>query len=117
MIRINFVSLTTVFNAWAAETFTVSEGEQIATDGKSIKASVRDYDKSYQDFMSVVSAFSVSHGVVVGLQSMHNRTTSEIATVESLLEVLDVHGACFTFDALHTQKKPLSRSLTVEMTI
>ena len=117
MIRINFGSLTIAFNAWAAETFKVDEGEQLATDGKSIKTSVRDYDKSYQDFMSVVSAFSVSQGVVVGLQSMRNHDTSEIATVQSLLEVLDVHGACFTFDALHTQKKPLSRSLKVEMTI
>jgi hypothetical protein len=42
MIRINFGSLTTAFNAWAAEIFKVSEGEQLATDGKSIKASVRD---------------------------------------------------------------------------
>ena len=44
MIRINFVSLTTAFNAWAAETFEVSSGEQIAADGKSIKASVKDYE-------------------------------------------------------------------------
>lgn len=117
MIRISFVSLTTAFNAWAGEEFKVSKGEQLATDGKSIKASVTDYDKSYQDFISVVSAFSVSQGVVVGLQSMHNRATSEIATVQSLLEVLDVHGACFTFDALHTQKKLYNRSSIAEMTI
>ena len=117
MIRMNFVSLTIAFNAWAAETFQVSAGEQLATDGKSIKASVRDYDKSYQDFISVVSAFSVSQGVVVGLQSMHNRATSEIVTVQSLLEVLDVQGACLTMDALHTQKKLSSRSSIAEMTI
>ncbi len=116
MIRINFVSLTRAFNDWAAETLTVTEGEQLATDGKSIKASVRDYDKSYQDFISVVSDVSVSQGVVVGLQSMHNLATSEIATVQSLLEVLDVHGACFTFDALHTQKKLSSKSSIAEMT-
>jgi DDE_Tnp_1-associated len=117
MIRISFVSLTTAFNNWAAETFKVTEGEQLATDGKSIKASVTDYDKSSQDFINVVSAFSVSQGVVVGLQSMHNRTTSEIATVQSLLEVLNVRGACFTFDALHTQKKLSSKSSIAEMTI
>lgn len=117
MIRISFVSLTRAFNAWAGETFTVTEGEQLATDGKSIKASVRDYDKSYQDFVSVVSAFSVSQGVVVGLQSMHNRDTSEITTVQSLIEILNVHGACFTLDALHTQKKLWSRSSIVAMTI
>lgn len=110
MIRINFVSLTMAFNAWAAEDFQVSPGEQLATDGKSIKASVRDYDKSYQDFISVVSAFSVNQGVVVGLQSMHNRATTELVTVRSLLEVLNVQGACFTLDALHTQKKLSSKS-------
>ena len=97
MIRISFVSLTRAFNAWAAETFTVTEGEQLATDGKSIKASVRDYDKSDQDFVSVVSAFSVSQGVVVGLRSMHNRDTSEIATVQSLLEA----GALAAHHPLH----------------
>jgi hypothetical protein len=117
MIRISFVSLTAAFNAWAAETFEVSNGEQLATDGKSIKASVRDYDKSYQDFISVVSAFSVNQGVVIGLRSMHNHDTSEIATVQSLLEVLNVQGACFTFDALHTQKKLSGKSSIAEMTI
>jgi hypothetical protein len=54
MIRISFESLTAAFNAWAAEAFEVSAGEQLATDGKSIKASVRDYDKSYQDFMALL---------------------------------------------------------------
>jgi hypothetical protein len=117
MIRINFVSLTIAFNAWAAETFTVAEAEQLATDGKSIKASVKNYDKSYQDFISVVSAFSVSQGIVVGLQSMHNLATSEIATVQSLLEVLDVQGACFTLDALHPQKKLSHKLSLAEMTI
>lgn len=117
MIRINFVSLTIAFNDWAAETFMLSAGEQLATDGKSIKASVRDYDKSYQDFISVVSTFSVSQGVVVGLQSMHNQDTSELITVRSLLEVLDVHGACFTMDALHAQKKLSNKSSIAAMTI
>jgi hypothetical protein len=35
-------------------------------DGKSIKATVKDYDQSYQDFISTVSAFSAQQGVVVG---------------------------------------------------
>jgi DDE_Tnp_1-associated len=109
MIHLDFESLTVAFNAWAAATVELSVGEQLATDGKSIKASVKDYDKSYQNFVSVVSAFSTSQGIVVGLQTMTNRSTSEIVTVQSLLEVLDVKGTCFSFDALHTQKKLCSR--------
>lgn len=104
MVRVDFVSLTQAFNAWAQETFTPMPNEQIAIDGKSIKASLSDYDSAYQDFVSVVSAFSVAQGVVVGLKSMRNHQISEIKTVEMLLDKLQLKGVCFSFDALHTQK-------------
>jgi hypothetical protein len=81
----------------------------VAIEGKSIKASVKDYDQSYQDFVSVVSAFRVQQGVVVGLQPMRHRQGSEIVTVQNWLEVLDLKGVCFRLDALHAQKKPWSQ--------
>ncbi len=49
MVRLNFQSLTQVFNTWATEVLSTLPQEQIAVDGKSIKVSVKDYDKSYQD--------------------------------------------------------------------
>lgn len=104
MVRVNFESFTQAFNAWAQERFAPAPGEQLATDGKSIKASVRDYDQAYQDFVSVVSAFSVAQGVVVGLETMRQQQTSEIKTVEVLLETLQLQSVCFSLDALHTQK-------------
>lgn len=104
MIRVDFVALATAFNAWAAETVPTLATEQIATDGKSIKASVIDYDKSYQDFVNIVSAFSVRQGAVVGLAAMRNGQTSEIATVQTLLDHLHLSRVCFSLDALHTQK-------------
>lgn len=116
MVRIDFQALTEAFNAWTTEAFAVSVSSQVAMDGKSIKASVKDYDNSYQDFVSVVSAFSVQQGVVVGLQPMHNRSTSEIVTVQSLLDVLQLKGVCFSMDALHSQKKPFNKSSRVAMT-
>jgi DDE_Tnp_1-associated len=103
MVRLDYVALATAFNAWAA-TIPTRVTEQIATDGKSIKASVTDYDKSYQDFVNIVSAYNVTQGVVVGLSAMRNGQTSEIATVQTLLEQLHLSGVCFSMDALHTQK-------------
>ena len=38
---------------------------------------------------------------------MENKKKSEIATVQELLEILDLKGVVFTFDALHCQKKTL----------
>ncbi|MBC7970196.1 MAG: hypothetical protein H7Z11_08740 [Verrucomicrobia bacterium] len=112
MVRVDFESFTQAFNAWAKERFAPAPGEPLATVrlwrsealGNSIKASVRDDDQSYQAFVSVVSAFSVAQGVVVGLETMRNQQTSEIKTVEVLLKTLQLKGVCFSLDALHTKK-------------
>lgn len=102
--RLPFGSLTNVFNAWAITTLELQPGEQLATDGKGIKASVIAYDSRLQDFVNVVSAFSTRMGIVVGLVPMHNQNGSEIETVRQLLKILNVSGVCFSLDALHTQK-------------
>ena len=70
--RIPFDSLTTTFNAWARETLVVQPGEHLAIDGQGIKATVVDYDQPLQDFVNIVSAFSIRAGIVVGLVPMHN---------------------------------------------
>jgi hypothetical protein len=104
-----------VFNSWANQYIELSESEWLATDGKSIKATVVDYSNAYQTFVSVVSMFSSKQGLVVGLQTMNNKQTSEIATVQNLIAALDLKGVVFSFDALHCQKKLFSKSLTVAM--
>jgi hypothetical protein len=116
MVRVDFNAFTEAFNHWAEEQCQTTT-QQVCMDGKAIKASLRDYDQSYQDFVNVVSAFSVEQGVVIGLESMRNGQSSEIQTVEVLLEKLQLKGVCFTLDALHAQKKRLSRSLPLAMTM
>jgi hypothetical protein len=117
MVWIDFRTFAQAFNGWAKATFAPQRDEQLATDGKGIKASVKDYDRSYQDFISVVSAFSVEQGLVVGLEAMSNGQQSEIVTVQTLLEALGLQDVCFTMDALHTQKKQLNKSSRMAMTI
>jgi len=104
MVRVDVESFTCAFNAWAQVTFAPAVAEQVAMDGKRIKASVSDYDQPYQAFVSVVSAFSVAQGVVVGLETMRHQQTSDMQTVEVLLAGLQLKGVCFSLDALHTQK-------------
>jgi DDE_Tnp_1-associated len=104
MTRMDFAAATSAFNAWASETMEVPIGALIPVDGKSIRASVEEYDSAYQDFVSLVSAFCTQPGVVIGLQSMQNGSESEISTVQTLLSLLNLQGVCFSLDALHTQK-------------
>ncbi|MGI0495478.1 ISAs1 family transposase [Alkalinema pantanalense CENA528] len=98
MVRVDFNAFTEAFNEWA-QTCCQATTQQVPMDGKSIKASLHDYDQSYQDFVSVVSAFSVEQGVVVALTSLQNADCSEIKTVEVLLNKLHLTGICFSLDA------------------
>ena len=62
MMRLNFAKLTEAFNAWTNESLGPALAGQLAMDGKGIKVSLSDYDKSYQDFVCLVSAFSLEFG-------------------------------------------------------
>ncbi len=63
-------------------------------------------------------AASLSHQrkLVLGVKMMENKNESEINVVRDLIELLDLTGVVFTFDALHCQKKPYQRSLIQVMT-
>ena len=52
-------------------------------------------------------AASLSHQrkLVLGVKMMENKQESEINVVRDLIELLDLTGVVFTFDALHCQKK------------
>lgn len=114
MVRVDFNAFTAAFNEWAQTCGAVTT-TQVSIDGKGIKASLRDYDQPYQDFVAVVSAFSVAQGIVLGATSMRNADCSEIQTVAVLLAKLQLTGVCFTLDALHAQKKRSSKSLPAAM--
>jgi hypothetical protein len=79
--------------------------EWLSIDGKSIKGTVNDFDKSYQNFVSLVSVYSHHQGVVVALEQFENKENSELKVVQHLLEVLHLEQVVLTLDALHTQKK------------
>lgn len=105
MMGIDFADLAKIFNSWAYSSLTKGEQDWLGVDGKSIKATVSNYDKAYQDFINVVSVFSAQQGVPIALQQFHNKQGSEIAVVQNLLATLDREGVVFTLDSLHCPKK------------
>ena len=108
MIHLDFEALTEAFNQWAlsqASELERKEPRHLATDGKAIKASVRGYNQSYQDFAVTVSMYCVETGQVEALANFRHKETSEITVVQQLLEQLQLTGVCVSPDALHAQKK------------
>jgi hypothetical protein len=108
MMGIDFTDLAKVFNNWAQDWMPTQSQDWLGVDGKSIKATLNNYDKAYQDFINVVSVFSTRCGVAIALQQFHNKQSSEIAVVQTLLAALELQGVVFTFDSLHCQKKQYS---------
>jgi hypothetical protein len=106
--QVNFEQLTQQFNAWAGERFAPEAGEWLAVDGKSIKGTVQESDKAWQNFVNVVSVYSHQQRVVLAQKSFENKAQSEIQVVEQLLSELALTGVVVSMDALHCQKKPLS---------
>ena len=85
----------------------IEPGEWLSIDGKSIKGTVKNFDRSYQNFVSLVSVYSHHQGFVVALEQFENQENSDTKIVQHLLEVLHLDQVFFTLDALHTQKKQL----------
>lgn len=115
LIRLDYNHLLDVFNQWSRQYSLIPNHEFISLDGKSLKNTVTDYNNAEQNFISCVSAFSHQRGLVLRIQIMENKKESEINVVRSLMELMDLKGVVFTFDALHCQKKLWKRSPNLVM--
>lgn len=107
MMTLNYELLLKQFNDWIESNGILPSSEWVSIDGKALKNTVTNYSNPEQNFVNVVSAFSHQKGLVLGIKVNQNKEKSEIITVQELLEMLDLKGVVFTFDALHCQKKTL----------
>jgi len=104
IMNIDFNSLNDAFYKWSTNYVSISEKEWLSIDGKAIKPTIEEYNKSYQNFVCLVSVFTQKRGQVIKAVKYENKKVSEIAVVQELLEMLDLKGVVFTFDALHCKK-------------
>lgn len=105
VMGVDFDKLATIFNHWAHSYVDIDEKEWCSIDGKSIRGTVENYEKSCQNFISIVSVFASKRGLVLGMEKLENKKESEIITVQNLIAALDIKGAVFSLDSLHCQKK------------
>ena len=117
MLDLDYEELQLVFNQWSKQYSLIPSSEWISLDGKGLKNTVSNYDNAEQNFINCVSALSHQRKLVLGVKMMENKHESEINVVRDLIELLDLTGVVFTFDALHCQKKLFLRSPLRGMTI
>jgi len=80
----------------------VSKGRLIAIDGKTLRGS---FDHAHRALpIHLVHAWDQANGLMLG-QVIVDDKSNEITAVPALLELLDVHDAVVSLDAMHCQKE------------
>lgn len=90
------------FMRWIEGVFTVTKGQVVAIDGKTVR---RSHDKSIgKDAIHMVSAWASTNGVMLGQRKVDGKS-NEITAIPELLRLLDISGCIVTIDAIGCQKK------------
>ncbi len=108
MMGIENDNLIPIFNQWATQLSSKEENpDWIAIDGKSIKSTLTDYYGNKQNFASIVSWFSQENGLVLALEKLENKKTSEIYCVREMVDNTTLSNRILTLDAVHCQKETI----------
>jgi hypothetical protein len=86
-------------------------GEMIATDGKVLRGSYQlESDNPHSEphpAIMLVSAYIVERGLILEPYQVESKT-NEIKALPEFIKRLALQGVIFAFDAINTQKKPVS---------
>ncbi|WP_324235338.1 hypothetical protein [Okeania sp.] len=85
MVHTDYQKLQIAFNKWSQQYSLIRSKEWVSIDGKSLKNTVHNSDKSEQNFINCVSVFSHERGWVLGIKIFENKQESEITIVRKLL--------------------------------
>jgi predicted transposase YbfD/YdcC len=90
------------FTRWIEGVFTVTQGQVIAIDGKTVR---RSHDRTIgRDAIHMVSAWASANGITLGQRKVDDKS-NEITAIPELLDLLNVTGCIVTIDAMGCQKK------------
>jgi predicted transposase YbfD/YdcC len=90
----------TCFMKWVEQVFTLTEGQVIAIDGKTVRGTC---DKQGQGGLHLVSAWATANRLTLAQVKVANKA-NEIVAIPELLELLMVQGCIVTIDAIGCQK-------------
>jgi predicted transposase YbfD/YdcC len=89
------------FLSWIQSLVTLSNGEIIPIDGKTLRGSY-DYAKG-RTAIHMISAWASNNKLILG-QVKTEEKSNEITAIPELLKMLDIKGCIITIDAMGTQK-------------
>ncbi len=104
IMNIDFNEFAEIFKKWAMDNQEIADDSWISIDGKCLRNTLSDYSTSYQNFVSIVSAYVHNSGQVLSVSKYKNKKISEVAIVSEMIDALGLQGVTFSMDALHCKK-------------
>ncbi len=99
--RIDPEEFKSSFMSWIDAICTLTEGEIVSIDGKTLR---RSHDKSNgKSTIHMVSAWASANGIVIGQRKTDDKS-NEITAIPKLLKTLEIEGCIVTIDAMGCQK-------------
>lgn len=99
---LNPKALEQAFRDWVTAMATLTKGEVVAIDGKTLRRSFQKAGSSA--FVHMVSAWATGNQMVLG-QVKTDEKSNEITAIPRLLELLQLKGCLVTIDAMGCQKE------------
>ena len=99
-------ALEEAFRRWTAAIATLTKGEVVAIDGKTLRRSFQSADRTA--FVHMVSAWAAGNRMVLGQIKTEDKS-NEITAIPRLLELLRIEGCLVTIDAMGCQKEIASK--------
>jgi predicted transposase YbfD/YdcC len=90
------------FRRWVASIATLTKGEVVAIDGKTLRRSFHSANRTA--FVHMVSAWAAGNRMVLGQVKTEDKS-NEITAIPRLLELLRIEGCLVTIDAMGCQKE------------
>lgn len=90
------------FINWMSSIHTLTNGQVIAIDGKTLRGSYNREDRT--STIHMISAYASSNKLVLG-QLKTEQKSNEITAIPELIKMLDIKGALVTIDAMACQTK------------
>ena len=109
--RLNPDAFSLVFIEWTKAICSLTDGEVIALDGKTVR---RSHDKyNGKEAIHLVSAWASTGRIVLGQQAVDTKS-NEITAIPDLLKLLEIKGAFVTIDAMGCQQKIAEQIISQE---
>ena len=108
LANLNPAALADAFRQWVAAVATLTDGEVVAIDGKTLRRSFREAGSNA--FVHMVSAWATTNRIVLG-QVKTEEKSNEITAIPRLLKLLDIKGCLVTIDAMGCQKE-IAKAIT-----